>query len=375
MNQDGIRKLYIEPTSNCNLDCVMCPRNSWIDEKTGEMGMNSYEALINQLKDIKGLETIFFGGVAEPMSHKEIYKMIKIAKSLGVGVELITNGSFLDEAAIDKLLVAGLDMLWISIDTAHSNSYNDKITNEYDAIIKTKADLLAFNVCKRKINPNAKFGINFVAMKSNMNELPRIIRLGQVMGAKEIKISNIIPYEKEMQKEMLYEKTLSMMGFQDDYRKHKQMIINMPIMDFDRLEKDIIPVILRSDHSIKLGENMVTRKSGYCKFIQDSSLFVRWDGEVCPCIALLHSTKTYLHDTERKIRFCTFGNVNREHINIIWDSLEYKNFRAKVKEFSFSPCILCGDCSYVESNEEDCFGNQFPTCGGCLWAEGFAQCP
>lgn len=372
MNQDSIRKVYIEPTSNCNLNCVMCPRNSWIDEKIGEMDMNSYETLINQLKDIQSLETIFFGGVAEPMSHKEIYKMIEIAKSLGVGVELITNGSFLDETAIEKLLIAGLDMLWISIDTAHSNSYKDEITNKYDALREAKSNLLAFNVFKRKINPSAEFGITFVAMKSNMKELPKIIRLGQVMGAKEIKISNIIPYEKEMQKEMLYEKTLSMMGFQD---KHKQMIINMPVMDFDRLEKDIMPLILHSGHSIKLGENLVTRKSGYCKFIQDSSLFVRWDGEVCPCIALLHSTKTYLHDTERQITFCTFGNINRDQINMIWNSPEYKKFRAKVEEFSFSPCTLCGHCSYVESNEEDCFGNQFPTCGGCLWAEGFAQCP
>jgi hypothetical protein len=28
-----------------------------------------------------------------------------------------------------------------------------------------------------------------------------------------------------------------------------------------------------------------------------------------------------------------------------------------------------------EANEEDCFGNGFPTCGGCLWAQGVLQCP
>jgi len=29
----------------------------------------------------------------------------------------------------------------------------------------------------------------------------------------------------------------------------------------------------------------------------------------------------------------------------------------------------------ADMNEEDCFANPFPTCGGCLWAMGVIQCP
>jgi hypothetical protein len=29
----------------------------------------------------------------------------------------------------------------------------------------------------------------------------------------------------------------------------------------------------------------------------------------------------------------------------------------------------------AEKNEEDCFANSFPTCGGCLWAQGVIQYP
>jgi hypothetical protein len=32
-------------------------------------------------------------------------------------------------------------------------------------------------------------------------------------------------------------------------------------------------------------------------------------------------------------------------------------------------------CNLSETNEEACFGNPFPTCGGCLWAQGVIQCP
>ena len=35
----------------------------------------------------------------------------------------------------------------------------------------------------------------------------------------------------------------------------------------------------------------------------------------------------------------------------------------------------CGGCNQVDANKEDCFGSTFPTCGGCLWAQGVIQCP
>ena len=39
------------------------------------------------------------------------------------------------------------------------------------------------------------------------------------------------------------------------------------------------------------------------------------------------------------------------------------------------PCTFCGGCDCSLANEEDCFGNPFPTCGGCLWAQGIIRCP
>jgi len=368
-----IKKLYIEATSRCNFNCKMCPRNAWIDEKIGDMDMDLFQMLMNQAKDINGLETIFFGGVAEPMAHENIVEMVKIAKGLGVSVELISNGSFLNKSIIENLLHAGLDMLWFSIDANHDDNYEENDQN--DGFEKAKSNLMAFSLSRRKINPKAEFGISFVAMKSNIKDLPEIINLGQIMGAREIKISNVIPHEKEMQDEMLYKKSFSMMSFNDAFKNSKRTIIDMPVMDFDLIEPEVLQHILLPVNTVKLGENMIVRKSGYCKFVDSDNVFVKWDGEVCPCIALLHNNKTYLNNVERETRFCSFGNIKKENLLSIWGSDEYTDFRKRVKEFSFSPCTICGACSYLETNEEDCFGNAFPTCGGCMWAEGFAQCP
>lgn len=372
-NNDQIRKVYIEPTTRCNLSCGMCPRNTWTDEKIGDMDMGLFEKLIDQIKNIKSIETIFFGGVAEPMSHKDIVKMVKMSKELGVRVELISNGSLLDEDKVEGLLLAGLDMLWVSIDKAHSDS-TGKIFGK-DKADKTEKNLFEFRRLKEKINPDAELGIAFVAMKSNIDEFPNIIDIATVMGASEIKVSNLIPYTEEMQDEILYDRSISCGAFRDDASQYKRKLINLPIMDFELIPQNVMTSIMRSWSDIKLGKNKIDRDAGHCMFIQDDSLFIRWDGEVSPCIALLHNNKTYIQNVERKIRHCSYGNIKNEKLKNIWEKEEYSSFRKRVKEFTFSPCTRCGVCEYTEGNEEDCYGNTFPTCGACLWAEGFSQCP
>ena len=377
MNRDSIEKIYIEPTSRCNFNCDMCPRNVWVDEVIGDMGMTLFLSLMKQASEMKALKTVFFGGVAEPMAHEHILDMVKEAKKLGVRVELISNGSLLDKDSIEKLLEAGLDFLWYSIDPSHNDSFEEltQESSKQGGMAKARENLRHFNVWRRRNNPDAEFGITFVAMKSNIQHLPEIINLGQVMGASEVKISNVIPYSREMQAEMLYQKSFAMSGFNEDYKVTRRTIIDMPVMDYDQLDTGLLNYILHPMHTVKMGESMVVRKKGYCRFVDSNSLFIRWDGEVSPCMALLHSSKAYLNDMERDMKSCSFGNIKTTPLQQIWDSEEYSNFRKRVKEFSFSPCTSCGICKNVESNEEDCFGNPFPTCGACLWAEGFAQCP
>jgi hypothetical protein len=58
----------------------------------------------------------------------------------------------------------------------------------------------------------------------------------------------------------------------------------------------------------------------------------------------------------------------------IWENEEFKQFRKRILNFDFPPCLHC-DCDLAETNEEDCYGNLFPTCGDCLWAHGIILCP
>src|SRR3990172_6746911 len=119
-----LTKLYVEPTSRCNLACRTCIRNVW-DEPSGQMSDATFARIIEGLRAFSPSPDVFFGGFGEPLSHPSIVEMVAQAKALGSKVELITNGTLLVEDVACQLIAARLDALWVSIDRATPESYAD----------------------------------------------------------------------------------------------------------------------------------------------------------------------------------------------------------------------------------------------------------
>ena len=89
----------------------------------------------------------------------------------------------------------------------------------------------------------------------------------------------------------------------------------------------------------------------------------------------MHTHVSYLHGKPRLNRRHVVGRVGEKTLNEIWNDPDYTAYRQRVQSFAFAPCTFCGGCELSEANEEDCLGNAFPACGGCLWAQGVIQCP
>jgi len=90
---------------------------------------------------------------------------------------------------------------------------------------------------------------------------------------------------------------------------------------------------------------------------------------------LLHTHVSYLNRYPRQSRCYVVGNVTERTLSDLWRDPAYLAFRKRVQAFEFAPCTFCGGCELSRANEEDCYGNRFPVCGGCLWAQGVIQCP
>jgi MoaA/NifB/PqqE/SkfB family radical SAM enzyme len=368
-NIHGLARVYIEPTARCNLACGMCVRNSW-KEPIGDMDRALFDRLVSQLGQFPHLDSVMFGGFGEPTAHPDILHMIKATKELAVRVELITNGTNLDETMIAGFMDAGLDRLWVSLDGVTEGSFDDiRQGARFDSVMANLRRLREMNWRRpRRID----VGIAFVVMKQNIDDLRKIDTLIKAAGARFVSVSNLLPYTKAMEQEMVCSLALTLETFAGASGRTE---ISLPRLDIDDRTKEAIFSLLRTCDNLSLMGNPISAPGQSCRFIKDRCTFVRWDGKVSPCMGLLHTHKTYLNGLERTVSAYTLGDVGSDNLHGIWNSDEYARFREKVRGFLFSPCHLCGGCSFLEKNEEDCCGNTFPTCGGCLWAQGVIQCP
>ena len=85
-------------------------------EPLGRMSETTFQLVLDGLRSFRPLPLVFFGGFGEPLTHPDIFRMIREVKRLGTVVELITNGTLLDEGLVLALLESELDTLWVSVD-------------------------------------------------------------------------------------------------------------------------------------------------------------------------------------------------------------------------------------------------------------------
>jgi len=368
-NIHSLARVYIEPTSRCNLTCRTCIRNTWT-EPVGDMDRATFDRLVTQLGRFPHLDSVMFGGFGEPTAHKEILEMIGRIKSLGVRAEMTTNGTNLDSAMLSGLHKNRLDRLWVSFDGADESNFESiRKGATFRSVVESMRNLQRLN---RRHRHKIGIGIASVVMRKNIADLKNMDELARSLGADKVVVSNVLPYSEEMEKEMLCLLTLSTETFTF---AHPKTEMSLPRLDVNSITRDAIFHLLRGYLNLTLMGNKIFAPARRCRFIEDRTTFIRWDGKVSPCMGLLHTYKTFLYGNERAVHSCSLGNINEHPLWKIWNSNEYRKFREKLRAFDFSPCHVCGGCNLLDENKEDCYGNTFPACGGCLWAQGVIQCP
>jgi MoaA/NifB/PqqE/SkfB family radical SAM enzyme len=367
-----LAKLYVEPTNECNLNCRICVRNVW-QVPMGKMSETVFDRVIEGLRDFSPPPTVFFGGFGEPLFHPQIIEMVSRAKGIGARVEMVTNGTLLTADVSRRLLDAGLDVLWSSLDGTTPESYSDiRLGAELPRVIENIArfsdirkggiSLDGRGLARRS---NAELGIEFVAMKRNIGELPAALILAHKLGAERFIMTQTLPYAEDMVDQVIYLRRLRHDGYPQS---------SLPQLTRSDATGEALAAAIRAMKVTLAGTNQQT-PYGHCPFIKGEAGAVRWDGGLSPCLPLMHDHVSYIVGGERFSRHWTIGNVKELGLADLWNTPEHIAFRERVMAFQFPPCTVCGGCKQAEKNEEDCRQNVFPTCGGCWWGEGAIRCP
>ena len=289
---------------------------------------------VKQLLGSGVADGVFFGGMGEPLLYGGIYDMVSMAARNGMKPEIITNATLLDAAASERLVKNGIDTVWISVDGFSKEGY-EKIRRGslFSKIISNIED---FN----RIRQNTKLGITFVMMKENLPELDKINGFADRYNVDLINLSHVIPCSELPEGDSVY---------------------NLPY---------------RTGKMRRFDKNEICEKElDYCPFVENNVCFIRHDGEVFPCMQLLHNSYTYLYTERRKSYAYSFGNIKNDDFRQIYESDGYAEFRERVRNFEFPCCTICLGCEDRKENLKDCMYNNAPTCGACLWAQGLIRCP
>jgi Fe-coproporphyrin III synthase len=348
-----IHKLYIEPTTTCNLSCRTCIRNSW-DMPAKRMSMDTFQCIAESLAGLPSLKEVVFSGFGEPLTHPHIVEMVEAVRKHNLAVTLATNGLLLDREMSAELVRLGVERVNVSVDGAHPQTFQD-IRGVH--LSKVSENILIFNEVKKQLGSLIPaLGIEFVAMHSNVSEVRDLVKLGSKWNVSHLLITNILPYSEDMLKEVLY-----------SYH---------PI---DPLKTSAWPLKLgawlvwATDDPPRMHWGAARR----CRFVGDHGIVVGFDGSAAPCYPLSHSYSYFTIDGRKKnVSRYSLGSVHRQSLAEIWMSEEYIRFRSDVKAFHFPSCPDCDlrvTCDLREQNQ-GCWGWD-PSCADCLWAQDIIRCP
>ena len=367
---DRVRKVYLEPTNACNLDCKTCVRHSW-DEPEGFMEWSTFATVVDGLAQATsgGPGNVAFMGLGEPLLHPRFLDMVRAVKERGLRAEVTTNALLLDEGMAAGLLEAGLDQLVVSIDGASAESFGRVRSGASLEKVVGNVSLL-HDRRGYSYGPSTRIGIEFVAMRSNVDELPGLNRLAAQLGASFVIISNVLAYTPELATETLYDRSVTTYGGEStSVFPHWYL----PKFDWDERVGASLGRALKTAGGVSILDQNTEGANNHCPFVHADACAVAWHGGVSPCPPLLHTYTCYVQNREKLMTRWEVGSLPTEQLEAIWAKPDYVAFRDRVRRFDFPPCTDCA-CDLAEGNLEDCFGNPHPVCGDCLWARGIVRC-
>jgi len=366
---DQLRKVYLEITTECNLDCKMCIRHVW-QEDCRSMARETFDTIIGQFRSIPTVQTVQFGGFGEPTAHPRFLEFLRAVKEEGLRAELVTNGIGLTDQVVERLIDLELDQLVVSLDQA-SGSGDGVLHHEPAPVRQNLRNLYRMKFLRDAAKP--KVAIEFVATTANIDELPEVKRLALSLGFDRILVTNLVPHTAELCDQILYQHWTTARG---DVRPSTwNPAVDLPRLDAWSKASAVVERLQRAGSNVAILGSPLGGEGIRCRFVTEGRAAIDPDGNVSPCVALLHNYEYFFRGQKRRMRAYWVGNTSQRPLEELWHDASYQRLRERVRRWDFSPCIDCGGCELRESNETDCFGNEFPCCGECLWAAGIVQCP
>ena len=420
--------MQIEVTNKCNFNCLMCIRHVWKAEPV-DLDLDLYKKIAKL--NFPMLKRLILYGLGEPLTNPFFLHMLKTSRRyLPKESEIIfsTNGSLLTPRLAEEMLrKIGVNSISFSIDTTDIAKLSNIRKGSQPRIIMDNFQYVA--KIKNTAKNTFKLGVEAVIMKENVEDLPLLVKNLAEKDIDYIIVSHVVPYTEHIFRRSVYV-TLSKPSFEiiKSSLKHGWNLIreasfellgrtygintqfkaakiikkfwenadkngywiNLPLL-FDSADKiemiEHVEEIFRKSRKIadeyqidlKLPNLYPDAKKRSCPYVDKSTVVVRSDGKVVPCLEFAYSHPMYINTHMKEVNEIILGDLKKEKLEDIWNKDVYVKFRETRKNF-VKNIPWCGDCPYstlgcffTKTNELDCYANE-PACNECIYSVGLAQC-
>jgi MoaA/NifB/PqqE/SkfB family radical SAM enzyme len=366
---DRLRKVYVEASGRCNLQCAMCPRGAWADD-SGDMSAGCFDKLLTGLPPTEPDEvTLAFGGFGEPTLHPRFLDMVEDARRAHCRVEIITNGTTITDAIAGELALLGVAQVTVSIDGGDERAFAVMRGTDLAPAVEALATL---RVQARRGVGHMSVGVASVATRQSVESLPAVITMAQRLKLDFVSISNVVPHTRQLADQAVFEYAAQVSSASpENWRPH----VSLGRFDVSAETRPLLDALFRQSPVVPPPALDAGGWRNRCRFAREGMVAVSWDGRVAPCLSLLYTHNEHLGGRDKTVRAFEVGDVERAPLREIWREPAFRALRARLREFDQAPCLECGGCDISETNEGDCFGTPFPACSECLWAQGIVLCP
>ncbi len=173
--------LLCELTYRCNLACPYCYNPLALREYRDELSTQQWCDVLSEAAGLGVVQTHFSGG--EPTLRSDLPALVGSASRAGCYTNLITQGTFLDDGLLDRLLDSGLDHIQISIQ-APERELADRIAGT--AVHEKKLDAL-----RRVREREVALTLNCVLHRANHDSMEDTIAFAERLGIARLELANV----------------------------------------------------------------------------------------------------------------------------------------------------------------------------------------
>ena len=286
--------IAIEPTTSCNLRCPECPSGlRSFTRPTGMLNEKVFTSVIDQLASVLTNLTFYFQG--EPYLNSKFLEMVSYASNKNIFTSTSTNAHYLNDEQARKTIESGLDRLIISIDGVSQETYEQyRIGGQLSKVLEGTRNIITWKRKLKSRTPHVVF--QFLVVKPNEQDIPRLYQLGKEMGVDEVKLKTAQIY---------------------DFEKGSDLIPENP--KYSRYQK--------SEEGLFSIKNPLLNQC----WKMWSSCVITWDGKVVPCCFDKDATHV-------------MGDVTAQPFLEVWFGEPYQAFRRSILR-SRSEIEICKNCS------------------------------